>query len=79
MNRFLLTMLLLLAALPSYAEDPVPREKAGMASGTTQTTKQAGTALGVAVIGSLLVSGYHSALATGTRLRSSTGFSGGSV
>ena len=37
----------------------VPREQAGVASGTLSTTRQVGTALGVAVVGSLLVSGYR--------------------
>jgi EmrB/QacA subfamily drug resistance transporter len=45
----------------------VPREKAGMASGTLSATRQVATAMGVAVIGSLLVSGYRSVLATRTK------------
>jgi EmrB/QacA subfamily drug resistance transporter len=45
----------------------VPREKAGMASGTLSATRQVATAMGVAVMGSLLVSGYRSVLATRTR------------
>ena len=45
----------------------VPREKAGMASGTLSATRQVATAIGVAVVGSLLVSGYRSELATRTR------------
>ncbi len=44
----------------------VPREKAGMASGTLSATRQVATAMGVAVVGSLLVSGYRSVLATHT-------------
>jgi EmrB/QacA subfamily drug resistance transporter len=44
----------------------VPREKAGMASGTLSATRQVATAMGVAVVGSLLVSGYRSELATRT-------------
>jgi fucose permease len=44
----------------------VPREKAGMASGTLSATRQVATAMGVAVVGSLLVSGYRSSLATHT-------------
>jgi EmrB/QacA subfamily drug resistance transporter len=44
----------------------VPREKAGMASGTLSATRQVATAMGVAVIGSLLVSGYRSVLTTRT-------------
>ena len=45
----------------------VPREKAGMASGTLSATRQVATAIGVAVVGSLLVSGYRSELASHTR------------
>ena len=45
----------------------VPREKAGMASGTLSATRQVATAMGVAVVGSLLVSGYRSSLRTHTR------------
>jgi Na+/melibiose symporter-like transporter len=44
----------------------VPREKAGMASGTLSATRQVATAMGVAVMGSLLVSGYRSVLASRT-------------
>jgi MFS family permease len=48
----------------------VPREKAGMASGTLSAVRQVATALGVAVVGSLLVSGYRSTLeADAHRLR----------
>jgi MFS family permease len=45
----------------------VPREQAGLASGSLSTMRQVGQALGVAVIGSLLVSGYHSVLTSRTR------------
>jgi EmrB/QacA subfamily drug resistance transporter len=41
----------------------VPREQAGVASGTLSTGRQVSTAIGVAVMGSLLVSGYRSSLA----------------
>ncbi len=41
----------------------VPREKAGLASGPNTMARQLGSALGVATIGSLLASGYQSALA----------------
>jgi EmrB/QacA subfamily drug resistance transporter len=44
----------------------VPRAKAGVASGTLSTTRQVSNAIGVAVIGSILVSGYHSELASRT-------------
>src|SRR5262249_5708556 len=40
----------------------VPREKAGMAAGTTSTTRQVGNAMGVAVFGSALASGYRAAI-----------------
>ncbi len=40
----------------------VPREMAGVASGTTSANRQIGTAIGVAIVGSLLVSGYRSRL-----------------
>jgi Na+/melibiose symporter-like transporter len=45
----------------------VPKEQAGIASGTLSATRQVGTALGVAVVGSLLVSGYRSVFASHTR------------
>jgi EmrB/QacA subfamily drug resistance transporter len=44
----------------------VPRAKAGVASGTLSTTRQVSNAIGVAVIGSILVSGYHAELASRT-------------
>jgi EmrB/QacA subfamily drug resistance transporter len=44
----------------------VPREQAGIASGTLSTGRSISLAMGVAVIGSLLVSGFRSALATHT-------------
>jgi Na+/melibiose symporter-like transporter len=44
----------------------VPREQAGIASGTLSATRQVATAMGVAVIGSLLVSGYRSVLTSRT-------------
>jgi EmrB/QacA subfamily drug resistance transporter len=45
----------------------VPPEKAGLGSATSGTTRQMGTAFGVAVCGSLLVSGYHAQLQERTR------------
>jgi Na+/melibiose symporter-like transporter len=45
----------------------VPRERAGIASGTYATIRQICIAMGVAVIGSLLVSGYRSALTGNVR------------
>jgi predicted MFS family arabinose efflux permease len=44
----------------------VPREQAGVASGTLSSGRQTGVALGIAVAGSLLVSGYRSVLAART-------------
>jgi EmrB/QacA subfamily drug resistance transporter len=55
------------APLADAVMGSVPRQQAGLASGTYSTTKQTCNALGVAVVGSLLVSGYHSTLATRTR------------
>jgi EmrB/QacA subfamily drug resistance transporter len=40
----------------------VPREQAGMASGTASTTRQSGGATGVAVFGSALSGGYRAAI-----------------
>ena len=45
----------------------VPREKAGVASGTYSTARQVCNAVGVAVVGSILVSGYHSVLTARAR------------
>jgi MFS transporter, DHA2 family, multidrug resistance protein len=53
-------------AVPSATESimgSLPKEKAGVGSAMNDTTRQAGAALGVAVLGSILVSGYRSALA----------------
>jgi MFS family permease len=43
----------------------LPREKAGVGSAVNDTTRQVGGALGVAVLGSLLASGYRSHIVTG--------------
>jgi MFS family permease len=56
----------------------IPREKAGSGSAINNTTRQIGTALGVAVIGGIFVSGYRSGVdgragalgLTGSRLES---------
>lgn len=40
----------------------LPRARAGVGSAVNDTTRQAGGALGVAIMGSVLVSGYHSYL-----------------
>ncbi len=41
----------------------LPRERAGVGSATNDTTRQVGGALGVAVLGSILASGYRDAIA----------------
>jgi Na+/melibiose symporter-like transporter len=53
-------------AMPSATESimgSVPKEKAGVGSAMNDTTRQAGGALGVAVLGSVLASGFTSSLA----------------
>jgi Na+/melibiose symporter-like transporter len=54
---------LLHAPTTDAAVGSVHREQAGVAAGTNSTGRQVATALGVAIMGSLLVSGYRSALA----------------
>jgi EmrB/QacA subfamily drug resistance transporter len=49
---------LALAPTTDIAIGAVPRAQAGVASGMISTVRQIGTAMGVAVMGSLLVSGY---------------------
>jgi hypothetical protein len=52
-------------AMPSATESimgAVPKEKAGVGSAMNDTTRQAGGALGVAVLGSVLASGFTSEL-----------------
>jgi EmrB/QacA subfamily drug resistance transporter len=53
-------------AMPSATESimgSLPREKAGVGSAMNDTTRQTGGALGIAVLGSILVSQYRSSLA----------------
>jgi EmrB/QacA subfamily drug resistance transporter len=45
----------------------VPSERTGVAAGTNNTARQAGSALGVAVIGSIVASGYRTNLAVRTK------------
>ncbi len=55
----------LAVAMPAATESimgSLPREKAGVGSAVNDTTRQIGGALGVAVLGSLLASGYRAAL-----------------
>jgi len=42
------------------AMSAVPRDRAGVASGANATARQTGSALGVAVVGSIMASAYHS-------------------
>jgi EmrB/QacA subfamily drug resistance transporter len=48
----------------------LPREKAGVGSAVNDTTRQVGGALGVAVLGSLTASAYHSTIASSSALQS---------
>lgn len=54
----------------------VPRTRAGVGSAVNNTMRQVGGALGVAVLGGILVSGYHAALDAHARM---LGLSGGSL
>jgi Na+/melibiose symporter-like transporter len=54
----------------------VPRARAGVGSAVNNTMRQVGGALGVAVLGGLLVSGYHSSLDSHA---AELGLSGGSL
>jgi len=53
---------LVLAPSTDVVMGSVPREKAGVAARSLSTTRSSASALGVAVVGSLLVSGYRSKL-----------------
>jgi EmrB/QacA subfamily drug resistance transporter len=53
---------LTLAPTTAVVLSAIPRSQAGFASGMLSTTKQFGNALGVALLGSLFVSGYQSVL-----------------
>jgi EmrB/QacA subfamily drug resistance transporter len=55
-------MSLVMAPATESIMGSLPKEKAGVGSAINDTTRQTGGALGVAVIGSILVSGYHSGL-----------------
>ncbi len=54
-------------AITEVVVGSLPRESAGMGAGISSTTKQVGTAVGVAVIGSVLASHYQSEVAQRTR------------
>jgi EmrB/QacA subfamily drug resistance transporter len=49
-------------AATSAVMDVLPRERAGAGSALTNTARQVGVALGVAVLGSILAQSYHSAM-----------------
>ena len=49
----------------SLGLNSVPRQRAGMASGTQSTTRQLGAALGVAVLGSILAARYTAVVSNG--------------
>jgi EmrB/QacA subfamily drug resistance transporter len=68
-------------AATSAVMDVLPRERAGAGSALTNTARQVGVALGVAVLGSILAQAYHSALApTLTHLPATArGAAGGSI
>jgi hypothetical protein len=61
----------------------LPKEKAGVGSAVNDTTRQVGGALGVAVLGSLLATGYRSHLkvegVTGSALATAKGSVGGAL
>ncbi len=46
----------------------IPRAQAGVASAVASTSRQVGSALGVAVVGSLVASGFHGDLPTGAHI-----------
>ncbi len=61
--------------------DVLPRERAGAGSALTNTARQVGVALGVAVLGSILAQAYHQALspALSALPASARGAAGGSI
>jgi MFS family permease len=72
------------AAMPaatSAVMDVLPRERAGAGSALTNTARQVGVALGVAVLGSILAQSYHQAMSpTLARLPATArGAAGGSI
>ncbi len=53
------------APITNTAVSGMPREQAGVAAAVASTSRQVGQSLGVAVVGTVVVSGLHGALATG--------------
>jgi hypothetical protein len=53
------------APITNSAVAGMPRSRAGTAAGIASTSRQVGSSLGVAVVGSLLTAGLHGSLATG--------------
>jgi hypothetical protein len=53
------------APITNTAVSGMPRQQAGVAAGVASTSRQVGTALGVAVMGSVLSGNLHGAMRTG--------------
>ena len=68
-------------AATSAVMDVLPREHAGAGSALTNTARQVGVALGVAVLGSILAQSYHQALSPKLAALPATarGAAGGSI
>jgi len=68
-------------AATSAVMDVLPRERAGAGSALTNTARQVGVALGVAVLGSILAQSYHQALSPKLAALPATarGAAGGSI
>jgi EmrB/QacA subfamily drug resistance transporter len=68
-------------AATSAVMDVLPRERAGAGSALTNTARQVGVALGVAVLGSILAQAYHQALSPALSALPATarGAAGGSI
>jgi len=68
-------------AATSAVMDVLPRERAGAGSALTNTARQVGVALGVAVLGSILAQAYHQALSPTLSALPATarGAAGGSI
>jgi hypothetical protein len=62
------------APITNTAVSGMPRAQAGVAAAVASTSRQIGTSLGVAVVGSVVTSGLHGPLRTGLALASHTGW-----
>jgi predicted MFS family arabinose efflux permease len=62
------------APITNAAVSGMPRQQAGVAAGVASTSRQVGTALGVAVMGSVLNGNLHGAMRTGFVPASQTGW-----